>query len=450
MKRVRFYWWLAQAFVKKNARILLASMLVSFVSMIVLMSLYPIINAFLFNKKEVTGLVGAYTSQNLPDEVSTLLSSPLVHVTPKGEIIPIVADSWELFEGEKRYRFHLKKNLNWDDGKAFTARDIHLRLEGVELSVIDDFTLEFKLSESLNIFPVYLTKPLIREPLRGIGGLYRIQSVKFSKGTIDTIHLYPTKKDLPYRVFRFYKNEKDLITAFKRGEITRFTTLTPQVAQQFAQWNNTAVKKDVDYTRYMTLFLNTSAPSFETRDARKAVAYALPDLRDFGQPGIGPIPPVSWAFYSTVKQYPRDLKKAKDLIAAEVKQGSSSAGLTLYSFYDYGDVAEQIKSALEAAGAKIDLRLVSYIPDTFDLFLTIWDVPDDPDQYFLWHSTQASSPTNISHFKNAKIDQLLENGRKNVNVQQRKLIYKEFQELMNEELPAYFLYHPYVYTVGRK
>ena len=53
------------------------------------------------------------------------------------------------------------------------------------------------------------------------------------------------------------------------------------------------------------------------------------------------------------------------------------------------------------------------------------DIPKDPDQYSLWHSTQTS--TNISHLKNARIDKLLEDGRTELDQEIRKKIYLDFR-----------------------
>ena len=75
------------------------------------------------------------------------------------------------------------------------------------------------------------------------------------------------------------------------------------------------------------------------------------------------------------------------------------------------------------------------------------DIPKDPDQYVLWHSTQ---PTNISKYKNPRIDKLLEDGRVELNQETRKKIYLDFQRFLVEDSPAIFLYHPSFFTVLKK
>lgn len=77
------------------------------------------------------------------------------------ELVPVLADFWEVADDHLTYTFHLKKNIRWQDGHPFTARDIlfsyerildpkvdsaHLRnyYQDIEkLEVIDDYTVRY-------------------------------------------------------------------------------------------------------------------------------------------------------------------------------------------------------------------------------------------------------------------------------------------------------------------
>jgi len=76
------------------------------------------------------------------------------------------------------------------------------------------------------------------------------------------------------------------------------------------------------------------------------------------------------------------------------------------------------------------------------------EIPKDVDQYPLWHSTQ--SDTNMSKFSNFRIDKLLEEGRVELDTDERRKIYLDFQRFLLEEAPAAFLYHPRYYSITRK
>ena len=77
------------------------------------------------------------------------------------ELVPVLADSWDIAEDHLTYTFHLKKNIRWQDGQPFTARDVlfsferirdpkvdaaHLRnyYQDIEkLEVLDDYTVRY-------------------------------------------------------------------------------------------------------------------------------------------------------------------------------------------------------------------------------------------------------------------------------------------------------------------
>lgn len=447
-KKTRFYWWLLTAFVRKNFKFIISSFVIGFIIIFFFLSLYPSINAILFKKNEKIGQIGRIKLQLIPKSITGLISNPLVTVTPSGEILPVLANSWEILPDKKTFRFHLKSGLSWSDDKPFTAGDIKLDFaQGVVTHVLDDLTIEFKLDQPLEVFPVYLTQPIIKNNIHGVGGAYKIRGITYKKGYVSSLNLVPNKNNLPYKTYRFYPSMDELILAYKTGEISQFETTDQVVVDTFALWKNTKISRNVDYNRIMTLFFNTKSELFKERDARKVVAYTLKSFSEYGVPAVGPIPPTSWAHYADIKQYSYDIDKASEA-SKKIILATESANIKLYTFIDYAPIAESIKEELAKVRFNVSLKLLSYIPEEFDMFLTIWDVPQDPDQYFFWHSKQTK--TNLTNYNNAKIDQLLESGREVINVQQRKKIYRDFQKLIVDDLPAYFMYYPYVYTIQRK
>ena len=182
-KTIRYYYWVAVEFFKKNARLIIISFLISFVGIIGILSVTPYIKFTLF-KEEVIGIVGNYDLRNIPDEIINRISNGLVMVTDKGEIIPVIANSWEVRAEGKEYRFHLKNNLLWSDNKKFTASDIDYNFKDVRTVIVDDNTVDFYLQKSLGIFPTFLSKPLIKYPLIGVAGYYKTGKIKMSYGYV--------------------------------------------------------------------------------------------------------------------------------------------------------------------------------------------------------------------------------------------------------------------------
>jgi ABC-type transport system substrate-binding protein len=62
----------------------------------------------------------------------------------------------------------------------------------------------------------------------------------------------------------------------------------------------------------------------------------------------------------------------------------------------------------------------------------------DPDYtYRLWHSEAVD--TNLSSYRNRFVDELLELGRRTVDVEKRKAIYHKIHEMIHDDYPAIFL-----------
>ena len=56
------------------------------------------------------------------------ISNGLIAIGENGQIVPILASSWEETKSGLEYRFHLRTNLYWSDGEKFTAADINISL----------------------------------------------------------------------------------------------------------------------------------------------------------------------------------------------------------------------------------------------------------------------------------------------------------------------------------
>lgn len=448
MKFVRFSIWLTFAFIKKNLKVLLLTSLITFLFSVFFIYTTPIVIDLFFQKKETIGMVKKYSPENLPEEIAQLISNPLLAVNQKGEIVPVLVKSWEIFENGKKYRFHLKDSLYWSDNKKFISKDLSYRFQNIKFMPIDDLTFDFLLDTPLPILPYFLTKPVIKDQLIGLAGLYTVSKFKLDDNFLTEVILRPKKNGFPIKIYKFYETEDKMVSAYKKGEIQLFKTYNTAIKKHFESWKNTKIDSQINFNQILTLFLNLNHPLLKEKNIRKSLAYMIPDFSENGQKAFGSIPPTSWAFRHNLKNYYFSEEKALSLFKNTIKEATETPKLELSTYYDFLDVAQLLKKNFEKIGLRIDIKIISTKPDSYDLFLTFWEPPLDPDQYYLWHSTQKQS--NITNFVNLKVDKLLEEGRQTLDLRKRKEIYSEFQEIIIEEIPAIFIYHPYVYTIKRR
>lgn len=78
----------------------------------------------------------------------------------------------------------------------------------------------------------------------------------------------------------------------------------------------------------------------------------------------------------------------------------------------------------------------------FDATLLGWAMSvNEPDAYQVWHSSQAANGgSNHISYKNARVDQILEQYRREFDEKKRIELYKEFQRILSDEQPYTFLF----------
>jgi peptide/nickel transport system substrate-binding protein len=424
--------------------------LVTFILIIGIVSIYPFIDFFTFKKKEIIGLLQTADIRKLPLEITSKISNGLFYLNEKGELIPILVSHWEKSKDGLIYRFYLKKNIYWSDGKPFTSKDITYEFKDIEKKIIDDYTIDFILKKRLDIFPLYLTQPLIRYPLIGIGGMYKVSKMTVNKGRLTKITLFPYDlKNNSIIVYKFFNNENQMIVAYKKGEINKMRVSKKTIADFFKNWKNTQVKQEVNYQYLLTMFFNFNNQIFKEKDFRQAIISGIDFnyFKDYGEIANTPYSPYHFVYNSQLKKYYYDPDKSKKII--ENFKEKNKIALELDTYSEFYDIAEYIASELKKVGLEIKINILNYeLPSNFDLFLAYLDIPNDPDQYYFWHSTQKK--TNIGNYSNVRVDKLLEDGRSILDKNQRREIYLKLQEILQNDPPAIFLFFPYTYLIERK
>lgn len=405
----------------------------------------PRVRAWLPAPREVKriGLVGLYDESNLPNFIVKNVSIGLTQVGPDGIPYPGIAKSWVSDEEGRVWRFEIDPNIAWSNQMPVLANDIGYRFSDVEMETLGDRTLQFRLPDPFAPFPVVVSKPIFKGNFLGLGP-YKLTRVTRSGQALQFLEFMPISKksSLPVLRYRFYPTEDSAKLAFKLGEIDEIVSLIDPTG--FEGWNNVEVTSHVETTQQVTLFFNTEHPDLNVKAIRQALAYAIEDKAMGYTRSISAVPEQSWAYNPNVKTYDYDLERAKELLGLD--ENSPEMNLTITTVLNLLDEAEQIKQDWEALGVNVEVKGETVVPRDFDVLLITQEVPLDPDQYTLWHSTQENR---VIAYQNPRIDQLLENGRKTIDRDERKEIYQDFQRFLNEDLPAVFLFHPETYTIKR-
>lgn len=446
-KKIRFWYWTATAFIKKYALGLTIGSVVG-----ILLAVYgeTILKLLPSHQTIHIGRIGNVTLAQMPLDIQQKISRGLTRMNEAGEWENDVALSITPSDEGKTYTVKLRPDLKWSDGQSFTSLDFDMNITDVSIVKSDAETVEFKLKEPFAPFPSILSQPLLKKVRVGlirkkthIIGLntYSLQNVQTTGQYLKIITLKSAGTTL---IYHFYPTEEEALIAYKLGHIDQIDGIT---APYLEEWKNTTITKDDNANRYLALFFNTANQQLQDKSIRQLLAYATPKKADDSRV-ISPISIRSWAYNPQVKPYTQNMEAAKNILDKLKKSNPNlSLQFTLTTTPAYVEMAQRIIDSWMTLGIQTELKIVPY-PDTNDyqILLIGQQIPDDPDQYPLWHSTQ---PTNIAHYQSPKIDKLLEDGRKETNHEQRKEIYQDFQRFLVEDCPAVFLHELPTYTLKR-
>lgn len=491
-KRVRFLYHYLSAVLKKQwRRLSFSALLVVFL----LASLSFFTPAFsksftAFTTKTVKpvfreGIVGKpqtfnplFSRLEAEKEINSLVFRGLTKISPSGAVEMDLAESVEV-KNNTEYVFKLKKDVRWSDGKNFSADDvIHTiataqnqlydavvaeNFRDIQVKKIDNDTVSFKLKEpfapflsttSLGVIPKHISLTDYR-PI-GTGNFKFIQQGK------DSVML--ESSTLRVR-FQFYPNEEAAILALKLGEIHALSVGRNKLAQ-LRDWSNFKVETPALPYRLSTLFYNTKEAPLNEKNIRQALTYAI-DKNEVVKNSNGVKGKVATNSYAllealqvgTKEKYTFNIEKANQLLSSEgwqltqgkrMKEGKQlSLTVTTLADDEFEDSAKKIKTSWEKLGIEVTVAAVSgselkdqIVPNrTYSVLLSSLLLNSDPDQYVIWHTTQVSEG-NISGISSPKLDKLLEDARRTLDLKIRSEKYQEFSKHLLDESPAVFLYYP--------
>ncbi len=397
----------------------------------------------------------------LPNEIETqndkviskLLYRGLFKYDKGGNLIGDLAENYDVSDDGLSYTVFLRKNQRWSDGREITSDDLlysaftSSNLSEIATDKIDKYSIKYTLPNKFSPFISLLTGGVTpstvgSDHLSAVSsGPYKVIRIKKEGPIIKEIVLLKIDKDykIPRVVFRFYENEDQLFTASKLGEIDSFTS------NKDASWPN--LTENVYYQRgiYYSLIFNLRNAKFNSLDFRKKLYFATPVEDIAKNNGLLAKGPISESKFTNEKlNY--------NLYNPNLTENlNNTIVLTVPDVSEHLETANKIKDAWKKIGIEVTIKALDPVQieneiinkRDFEILLYGQEVSRDPDRYVLWHSTRMNYPgLNLSGFESVKSDRALEEGRSAQKDEDRMKHYKMFQDVMYENVPAVFLYHP--------
>ena len=416
------------------------------------------------------------------------------------EVEPALATDWEISEDGTEYTFNLREGVSFHDGTPFNAEAVVFNFERMlnedhpyadtgpfplafffssvdTVEAVDDLTVKFTLSAPYAPFLSNLAYPtgLIVSPAAveqygadfgrnpsGTGPFtfaeWRSNEAVVVEGNPDYWGGAPSLQAVIYRPIT---DANTRVAEMLAGGIDMMVEVPPTALGQFQGESFNVVEQAGPHVWF--LILNAKEGPFADKAVRQAANYAINKeaivndvLEGTAEVAAGPTPPAfAWAYNEALEPYPYDPEKAKALLA---EAGAEGAELTFFvteggsGMLDPIAMGTAIQADLNAVG--FDTRIETYEWNTFlgevnpglegkaDMAEMAW-MTNDPDTLpFLALRSEAwpdKGGFNSGYYSNPEVDELLEKARVATDQDERATLYKQMQEIVQEDAPWVFV-----------
>lgn len=386
------------------------------------------------------------------------------------------------------------------------------RIKNAQINQIDENCFEISLEKpslsfwsalTLGIIPKHIWQDLEQEKfvqseynLKPIGsGPFKF--VSLGKDESGQIRFYSLEANKEYYnpgplikqiSFHFYDDFTQATQGLKAGEVNGLICSPKQMQEKLFEIKNLKYYQ-LNFPYYTGIFFNLRLPAqaglpeeeetnfLREKSVRQTLAHLTSKQNIFtqtlNQQGLiinGPILPYSVFFNPDIKKYDYNPESAEEVLATagwrknaqgfyEKNKKVLEISLTTVNQEDFVDIAHLIQKSWQSIGLRVKLIIIppEQIKEiiknrSFQAFLYGVLENFNLDPYPLWHSSQSDSPGfNLTGFSYRRSDELLEKATLTQDQEKKKEYYKEFQEIIADNIPAIFLYNTtYGYLVNQK
>jgi len=441
-------------------------------------------------------------------DLSALTYAGLMGLSGTGELVPVLAESYDISSDGKTYTFILRENAKFSDGSPVTSDDVIFTVQkaqdpalkspkyadwsGVRAVSVDQRTVRFTLAKpyapfigltTLGILPSRIWSKVSDEEfpfsiLQSVpvgAGPFKVAGVSRGvSGLIESVSLVANTDfalGRPYLDgirFNFYSRAEDLANAIKSGG----------VESAYGVGAKTALT--APYARVFGVFWNSNEKRIYARtEVRKALSLALDRqsiidtvLGGYAAAIMGPVPPGGSVEQVAIPQFEHRIGAAAEVLSsagwaydgsarvwknAPAKQTLDGITLRTSNVPELKSVASAVKADWEKLGIPVNIELYEpgdlsqnvIRPRKYEALLYGMVIGRDQDLYAFWSSKERNDPgLNISLYANKTVDALLESVRETTDQKTRNGNLQKIEDIVAAEYPAAFIYAPnFTYNV---
>lgn len=453
---------------------------------------------------DATQLDTRLASDSSSKRVTELVYDGLIKLDEELEAVENLAESWDNPD-ELTWTFKLKEGVKFHDGEELTAEDVKYTFDTIldpkfnsnsyslfspisEVNIINDYELEFKLDTpyapllsylEIGIIPKHIAEKgdsLVTTPIGT--GPYKFESWdKNSKITLIENEDYwgdvPKTEKIVYYII---PDNSTRVASLEAGDIDLIHSPLSASDVERMKGNDSFTTIEKDGVGFTYLNFNFENEKLQDKKVRQAISHLVDKesisssiYRNMDRPATSPLLPSSWA-YDEIEDFEYNPEKAKELLKEAgyvdsdgdgiVDKDGKNLEITLSTHTEDPNriqAVEFLQNELTKNGIKVNVSTTEWstfqnnlIEGKFEIALLGWLNLFDPDRA-MYNPFYSSSGSNYGKYNNPEVDNLLEEGRKISDREQRKEIYKEIASIVTDEV-AYnvVLYQGYIVIHSNK
>ncbi|MBC7098838.1 ABC transporter substrate-binding protein [Candidatus Bipolaricaulota bacterium] len=425
------------------------------------------------------------------------------------EIIPWLAESWEVSPNGMVYTFYLRKGVKFHDGTDFNAyavqysinrmlkmnmgpaRTIREYIDTESTVVVDDYTVEISLRQPCPFFlrllaqintgaivsPAYVeahggvVEGEINEHMRrhecGTGPFVMGEWVPGERyELVANPEYWQGAPKLDKVIFKIIKDFSAQYLMLLRGELDIVYRLPPDMMEGLIGTPGIVVNRERGVGIHR-LWINNEIPPFDNPLVRKALMYAI-DPQEINEAAAFGFATLAKSFIpSTLEGFTdafyywgeRDVAKAKELL----EEAGYPDGFATQIYYNAGNTEREqtclvIQKQLEEAGIKVEI-----MPLSWPTFVSYWQEGKMPlfvlsdlgapivDSFLLtnYHSKNKGPGGNYAFYENPEVDSLIDQLLLTLDPAQRNSIITEVQRVLAEDASSVPIYEALMFYAQR-
>lgn len=409
----------------------------------------------------------------------------LVKPDQEGNLVPAVAQNYELSTDGKVYTFHLRPDVKFHNGELVTADDIVYSLKRcagllettdpsvvvesalsnvLEVNKVDETTVEIILNEADAELIGYLTIAIIpmdydnqaTAPI-GTGPFKFVSYTPLESFIVEKNEDYYIA-EAPYLdqvTFKIAANSDSVILELLAGSIDIFSYLTETQALQLQDNFNI---EEGNMNLVQALFLNNQVEPFNDVKVRQALCYAIDrqGIIDMVAGGKGTVIgsnmfPGFGKYYKEELEslYPYDVQKAKDLLAEAGYPDGFTFTVTVPSNYKFHvDTAQVVVEQLKQVGITVEIQQIEwaswindvYVGRNYESTIVGLDAKLAPRDVVDRYNSTADN--NFLNYSNPKFDETIAKAIASVDEEEKIAYYKELQTILAEDAASVYIQDP--------